>query len=103
MMRAEGITLPMHLGTPGVTDMRKLMSIAARIGLSDSVRYLRKQRRQAVRLVLGGNYGPDGLLEGLAPAFVDPAADIRALHIFTFNQVAQTVGWQREALASLSG
>jgi methylenetetrahydrofolate reductase (NADPH) len=101
-MRAEDVTLPMHLGTPGVTDMRKLMSIAARIGLSDSVRYLRKQRRQAIRLLLGGTYGPDGLLEGLAPAFVDPVADIRALHIFTFNQVAHTVEWQRSALASLS-
>jgi methylenetetrahydrofolate reductase (NADPH) len=101
-MRSEGVTLPMHLGTPGVTDMRKLMSIAARIGLSDSVRYLRKQRRQALRLLMGGTYGPDGLLEGLAPSFVDPVADIRALHIFTFNQVARTVDWQRSALASLT-
>jgi methylenetetrahydrofolate reductase (NADPH) len=101
-MRAEGIKLPMHLGTPGVTDMRKLMAIAARIGLADSARYLRKQRRLAFRLLRGGSYGPDSLLEGLAPTLVDPIADIRALHIFTFNQVAQTAEWQRRMLDALA-
>jgi methylenetetrahydrofolate reductase (NADPH) len=101
-MRAEGIQLPMHLGTPGVADIRKLMATAARIGLSDSARYLRKQRRVALRLLFGGAYGPEGLLEGLATAFVDPTADIRALHVFTFNQVEQTVEWQRRMLDALS-
>jgi methylenetetrahydrofolate reductase (NADPH) len=101
-MRTEGIKLPMHLGTPGVTDMRKLMAIAARIGLADSARYLRKQRRLAFRLLRGGSYGPDALIEGLASTLVDPIADIRALHIFTFNQVAQTVEWQRRMLDALA-
>ena len=101
-MRAEGIELPMHLGTPGVADIRKLMGTAARIGLADSARYLRKQRRVALRLLFGGSYGPEGLLLGLAPALADPSADIRALHIFTFNQVAQTVDWQRKMLDALS-
>jgi methylenetetrahydrofolate reductase (NADPH) len=101
-MRAEGIELPMHLGTPGVAHIRKLMGTAARIGLADSARYLRKQRRVALRLLFGGAYGPEGLLQGLASALVDPAADIRALHVFTFNQVAQTVEWQRRMLDALS-
>ena len=101
-MRAEGIQLPMHLGTPGVADIRKLMATAARIGLADSARYLRKQRRVALRLLFGGTYGPEGLLEGLAPALVDPVADIRALHVFTFNQVKPTVQWQRNMLDALS-
>jgi methylenetetrahydrofolate reductase (NADPH) len=101
-MRTEGIKLPMHLGTPGVTDMRKLMAIAARIGLADSARYLRKQRRLAFRLLRGGSFGPDSLIEGLASTLVDPIADIRALHIFTFNQVAQTVEWQLRMLDALA-
>ena len=99
-VRAEGINVPMHLGTPGVTDMRKLMAIAARIGLADSARYLRKQRRVALRLLRGATYGPGALLEGLAPALVDPEADIQMLHLFTFNQVAATVEWQRRFLAT---
>ena len=101
-MRAEGIELPMHLGTPGVADIRKLMGTAARIGLADSARYLRKQRRVALRLLFGGSYGPEGLLLGLAQALADHSADIRALHIFTFNQVAPTVDWQRKMLDALS-
>ena len=66
-VRAEGVSLPMHLGTPGVSDARKLMAIATRIGLADSARYLRKQRRVAFHLLRGGAYGPDSLLAGLAP------------------------------------
>ena len=31
-IRAAGVTLPIHLGTPGVADLTKLMSIAAKIG-----------------------------------------------------------------------
>jgi hypothetical protein len=32
----------------------------------------------------------------------DPVADVRALHVFTFNQVEQTATWQREMLDELS-
>jgi methylenetetrahydrofolate reductase (NADPH) len=101
-VRAEGVSLPMHLGTPGVSDARKLMAIATRIGLADSARYLRKQRRVAFRLLRGGSYGPDALLAGLAPTLVDPTADIRMLHLFTFNQVAPTVEWQQRVMKSLA-
>lgn len=101
-MRTEGITLPMHLGTPGVTEIRKLLTTAARIGLADSARYLRNQRSLALRLMMGGAYGPDSLLAGLSSSLADRAADIRALHIFTFNQVAETVDWQHRMLDALA-
>jgi len=100
-IRAEGVTLPVHIGTPGVADIAKLMAISARIGVADSARYLRKNRRLVGGLLSPGRYGPDALLRGLAPAVVDPAAGIEALHIFTFNQVIATVEWQRRMLASL--
>lgn len=101
MMRGEGVTLPVHLGTPGVTELAKLMAISARIGVADSARYLRKNRKLVGGLLSLGRYGPDALLRGLAPAVVDPAADIQALHVFTFNQVVATVEWQRRMLAAL--
>src|SRR5213593_3168645 len=37
--RAEGITLPLHLGIPGVAELTKLMRVATRIGVADSARY----------------------------------------------------------------
>ena len=100
-MRAEGVTLPVHIGTPGVAELSKLMAISARIGVADSARYLRKNRKLVGGLLSPGRYGPDSLLRGLASAVVDPAADIQGLHVFTFNQVVATVEWQRRMLESL--
>jgi methylenetetrahydrofolate reductase (NADPH) len=100
-MRTRGVGLPVHLGTPGVAELTKLMTISARIGIADSARYLKKNRRLVGSLLTPGRFGPDALLEGLAPAFTDPGAKIEALHLFTFNQVKATVDWQTRMLASI--
>jgi methylenetetrahydrofolate reductase (NADPH) len=92
-MRAAGISLPVHLGLPGVAELTKLMSIAARIGVADSARYLKKNR-SLLGQVIRGRFGPDALLRELGPTLADPAALVEALHIFTFNQIEATVGWQ---------
>ena len=100
-IRAAGVTLPIHLGTPGVADLTKLMSIAAKIGVADSARYLRKNRSMVGHLMRGGSFGPDAFLEALAPTLADPAADVRALHVFSFNQVEATASWQARMLGEL--
>jgi methylenetetrahydrofolate reductase (NADPH) len=100
VMRAEGVTLAIHLGTPGVAEITRLMTIAARIGVADSARYLKKNR-SIIGHLIAGSFGPDALLEALAPTLIDPAADVRALHLFTFNQVHSTADWQRDMLAEL--
>ncbi len=102
-MRRQGVTLPVHLGTPGVADMAKLMTISARIGIADSARYLKKNKRMVGHLLTPGKFGPDALLEGVGPALTDPSAKIEALHLFTFNQVEATVAWQRRMLEALDG
>jgi methylenetetrahydrofolate reductase (NADPH) len=99
-VRSEGVTLSVHLGTPGVAELTKLMTIAARIGVADSARYLNKNR-SIIGHLIKGSFGPDALLEALAPTLCDPAADVRALHLFTFNQVRDTADWQRDMLAEL--
>jgi methylenetetrahydrofolate reductase (NADPH) len=76
--------------------------VAARIGVGGSLRYLRKNR-QILQLLVPRTYMPDRLLRSLGPSLTDPAADIRALHLFTFNQVEETVGWQRRLLQELGG
>lgn len=101
-MRTAGITLPVHLGLPGVSEIGKLMTISARIGVADSARYLKKNRRMIGHLIKG-SFGPDALLEQLAHTLADEVADVRALHVFTFNQVQDTVDWQRRMLEELSG
>lgn len=100
-MRRSGVTLPVHLGVPGAVNVRRLLRVAARIGVGGSVRYLRKNRR-LFRLLLGGSFTPERPLRSLAPMLADQDADVRALHLFTLNQVEATVAWQKRISAELS-
>lgn len=99
--RADGITLPVHLGVPGVAEIRRLLAISARIGVRDSRRFLAGNTSLVGRLLRPGGYRPDGLLEGLAPLIADPVAEVRAIHLYTFNQVETTEAWRRRFLESL--
>jgi methylenetetrahydrofolate reductase (NADPH) len=100
--RGEGLTLPVHVGVPGVAEPHKLLAISARIGVADTHRFLTKNLRFVARLVRsGGFYRPDALLEGLAPHLTDPAADIVDLHMYTFNAVDTFESWRRDYLAKL--
>ncbi len=100
--RAEGITLPIHVGVPGVAEPHKLLAISARIGVADTHRFLTKNLRFVAKLVRsGGFYRPDALLEGLAPHLADPAARIVDLHMYTFNAVDAFEAWRRAYLAKL--
>ena len=100
-IRREGITLPIHLGVPGAVELRRLMTIAARIGVADSTRYLLKHRSLLGHLMQRGSFGADAFLRDLAPTLAAPAADVRALHVFTMNQVEQSVAWQRRMMEEL--
>jgi methylenetetrahydrofolate reductase (NADPH) len=100
--RAEGISQPVHVGIPGVAEPQKLLTIAARIGVADTHRFLVKNVRFVTRLIRsGGFYRPDGLLEGLAPSVADPATGISGLHLYTFNAVDATEDWRRAYLGRL--
>ena len=100
--RAEGLTLPAHVGVPGVAEPGRLLAIAARIGVADTHRFLTKNLRFVARLVRqGGFYRPDALVEGLAPHAADPAMGISELHLYTFNAVDTTEAWRARYLAGL--
>jgi methylenetetrahydrofolate reductase (NADPH) len=101
--RSEGISLPVHLGVPGVTEPHRLLAISARIGVADTHRFLTKNIRFVARLVRsGGFYRPDALLEALAPQMADPRNAINSLHLYTFNAVKATETWRRRYLAGLA-
>jgi methylenetetrahydrofolate reductase (NADH) len=100
-IRPEGVTLPIHLGVPGAVQLRKLVTIAARIGVADSTRFLLKHRSLLGHLMQRGSFGADAFLRDLAPALTGPQADVRALHVFTMNQVEQTVTWQGRMVEEL--
>ena len=89
--RVDGVKLPVKVGIPGVVDPVKLISIAGRIGVGTSVRFLRKNRRAVWRLLFPGAYKPTKLLTTLGQ--LDPKLGFFGLHIFTFNQIEPTVAW----------
>ena len=101
-MRREGVTLPVHLGIPGVLEMTKMMRVAAQIGVADSARYLSKNPSLLGHLAQPGSFGPDAFLREMAPTLADPTANVRGLHVFTMNQVKATAAWQKQMLDELS-
>lgn len=98
--REGGLSLPIHLGIPGVVDRTKLISIGARLGVGASLRFLRKNRSTVTRLISPGGYDPNKLLRPLA-GVVEPLG-ISGLHIFTFNQIEKTEAWRCSSLAKRS-
>lgn len=100
-MRRRGITLPLLLGVPGPVDRAKLLSMATRIGVGESTRFLSKQKGVMARLVAPGGFTGERFLEECAPALGEPGALVEGLHVYTFNQVEQTEAWRREYLERL--
>ncbi|HXY42879.1 MAG TPA: methylenetetrahydrofolate reductase [Acidimicrobiales bacterium] len=101
-VRARGVALPLRVGIAGPVDRTKLVSMASKIGVADSVRYLRSNSSTVLRLNAPGGYVPDRLLQKVGPMLADPASKVEGLHVFTFNQVRETELWRRELLERLA-
>jgi methylenetetrahydrofolate reductase (NADPH) len=100
--RADGFEPDVVVGVPGVADPQKLLSIAARIGVTDAKRFLVKNVRFVTGMARsGGFYKPTGFVEDLAPLFADPAARVTGLHLYTFNAVEASEAWRQSMLEKL--
>ena len=102
-IRREGVTLPIYLGIPGVLELTKLMTIAARIGVGASASFLSKNMGLVGALVRPGSFGADTFLKTLADTMASPSGNIAGLHIFTMNQVPATAEWHRKLQDELRG
>jgi len=94
--RASGLTVPLHLGLPGVIDRAKLMTMGMRLGVGTSLRYLSKNRKSLSKLMTQRAFQPDQLLRPLAGDVAE--LGIAGLHLFSFNQVATTEEWRERTL-----
>ncbi|WP_375489966.1 methylenetetrahydrofolate reductase [uncultured Jatrophihabitans sp.] len=100
-LRARGIAQPLYVGVPGPIDRAKLLGMATKIGVGESTRFLVKHRRTLTRLAAPGGFTGERFLEKLAPAFAQADANVAGLHVFTFNQIAETEAWRRDFLTRL--
>jgi methylenetetrahydrofolate reductase (NADPH) len=98
-MRGRGVTMPLLLGMPGPIDRAKLLAMATKIGVGESTRFLAKHKSTFARLAAPGGFTGERFLEECAATAAKPESLIEGLHIFTFNQIAQTEEWRQELLA----
>jgi methylenetetrahydrofolate reductase (NADPH) len=100
--RDRGVALPVEVGIPGVMNYQKLIGVAQKVGVGDSLDFVRKTTGVVgfVRQLVGsrGQYEPDRLIDGLAPYTADPEYDLRGVHIYTMNQSADVEDWRRRRL-----
>lgn len=95
--RSRGITLPVVAGVPGVVDTARLLRMSMRVGVGDSVRFLRSHRSIAGALLRPTGYRPDGLVRRLGAHVAAGRCALDGLHVYTFNQVDATLRWQQQA------
>ena len=98
-VRARGVTLPLYFGMAGPVERTKLLSMATKIGVGESARFLSGHAEWFLRLGTPGGYNPSRLLGRTGVALAAPASIVEGLHVFTFNQVRQTEEWRRSVLA----
>jgi methylenetetrahydrofolate reductase (NADPH) len=97
-IRKRGVTLPVQLGLAGPVETTKLLSMASKIGVGESTRFLTSHVSWFMRLASPGGYSPERLLRQVTSA-TSSDSNVQGLHIFTFNQVAETETWRQALLA----
>ncbi|KKD03109.1 5,10-methylenetetrahydrofolate reductase [Streptomyces sp. WM6386] len=102
-LRRRDVTLPVHVGVAGPVQRAKLLAMATKIGVGESTRFLTKHASWFVRFAAPGGYAPERLLTRAEGALTAPSAGVAGLHLFTFNQIAETERWRRELWDRLGG
>jgi len=97
----RGTHLPIHIGLPGPVPRSKLLRVSARIGVGDSLRFLRTHRGWLGRTFRGA-FDPGPLVEGLEQSLDRPRPNVAGFHLFTFNDLERTEGWRQRELGRLS-
>ncbi len=99
-MRRRGITMPVLIGLPGPVERAKLLTMATRIGVGQSIKFLSSHASMFARIAAPGGFSPDRFLQKSAGYLGDESLNVAGLHIFTFNQVAETEAWRQDLLGA---
>ncbi|HWM04139.1 MAG TPA: methylenetetrahydrofolate reductase [Actinophytocola sp.] len=95
-VRRRGVDLPIRVGLAGPVERTKLLAMAGKIGVGESARFLGKHLSWFARLAT--TYSPEKLLTRTAAELSTSDSVVAGLHIFTFNQVAETERWRSRLL-----
>lgn len=86
------VGLPVVAGVPGVVDVGKLLRVSLKVGVGESIRFVR-HTSVAGRLLRPGGYRPEPLVRKLAARVAAGRCDLAGLHLYTFNHVEASQRW----------
>ena len=98
----KGIELPVWVGLPGVIERGRLLKTSLRIGVGDSLRFLRKKSQVATELMKSSIYNPDDLLKDITEQNDINQTNLAGYHIYCFNQIETTEKWRSDTISSLT-
>ncbi|MFE4082790.1 methylenetetrahydrofolate reductase [Paenarthrobacter sp. YIM B13468] len=82
MLRREGVLLPVWAGVAGAVPKVKLVSLATKIGVGSSLKFLSRKGPLARRLLIGERYTPDTLIQELSARL-----GIEGIQLYSFNSL----------------
>lgn len=93
-LRADGIDVPVRVGTPGPTGIKRLLGFARRMGIGANATMVKKYGLSLSSLI--GNSTPELFIESTAEALrKTPTGDV-ALHFYTFGGLEAAAEWLAE-------
>ena len=101
-IQKKGIELPVWVGLPGVIERGRLLKTSLRIGVGDSLRFLRKKSQVATELMKSSIYNPDDLVRDITEQFDINDSRLAGYHIYCFNQIETTEKWRTERISALN-
>ena len=101
-IQKKGIELPVWVGLPGVIERGRLLKTSLRIGVGDSLRFLRKKSQVATELMKSSIYNPDDLVRDITEKIDINDSKLAGYHIYCFNQIETTEKWRTERISALN-
>ena len=98
----KGVELPVWVGLPGVIERGRLLKTSLRIGVGDSLRFLRKKSQVATELMKSSIYNPDDLVRDITEQIDINDSRLAGYHIYCFNQIETTEKWRTERISALN-
>ena len=97
----KGIELPVWVGLPGVIERGRLLKTSLRIGVGDSLRFLRKKTQVATELMKSSIYNPDDLVIEITEQNDIKHTNLAGYHIYCFNQIKTSEKWRTDKISAL--
>ena len=92
MLQADGNSLPVHIGIPGLATLKTLLMHARNCGIGNSIKFLTRQAKIVTRLMAVNT--PDKLVAELADYSAnDPGTGISGVHVYPLGGLRKSAKW----------